>query len=97
MASVLTRGFADLLFGRVEVRQEGRVLAEQILDLGDAGTGPVLDPRLGEVVRNEVEAAIAHASMIGTRPAGSMGRTAHFRPASGLARSRRLSGPWPDS
>jgi hypothetical protein len=65
----------------LEEAQEGRVLGEEVLDLGDARPGPVLEPGLGEVVLDVMEAAFAHAGMIdmglGTRhgPFGSTCRT----------------------
>ena len=52
---------------RVDEAQEGCVLGEEILDLGDAGSGPVLEPGVGEVVLDAMEAAFAHGSMIDTR------------------------------
>ena len=57
------------------------MLGEEVLDLGDAGAGPVLEPGLGEVVLDAMEAAFAHARMIdmglGTRhgPFGSTWQT----------------------
>jgi Cyclic nucleotide-binding domain len=45
----------------LEEREEGCVLREELLDLGDTCTGPILEPRLGEVVLDSVEAAFAHA------------------------------------
>ena len=65
----------------LEEAQEGRVLGEEVLDLGDAGPGPVLEPGLGEVVLDAMEAAFAHGGMIdmglGTRhgPFGSTWRS----------------------
>ena len=44
------------------------MLGEEVLDLGDACPGPVLEPGLGEVVLDAMEAAFAHAGMIGTVP-----------------------------
>ena len=37
------------------------MLGEEVLDLGDAGAGPVLEPGVGEVVLDAMEAAFAHA------------------------------------
>ncbi len=59
------------------------MLGEQGLELTKSHTGPVLDPRLGKVVCDGVEAAI-HARMIGIRRSGYMGRTAHFSSRCGL-------------
>jgi hypothetical protein len=42
------------------------MLGEEILDLRDAGSGPVLEPGLGEVVLDAVKAAFAHVAMIDT-------------------------------
>src|SRR4051812_436934 len=53
-----------LAFLRVQEAQEGRMLGEKFLDLGDARSGPVLEPGLGEVVLDAMEAAFAHAEMI---------------------------------
>src|SRR5207248_8705848 len=41
-----------LLLVRLEEAQEGGVLAQQIFDLRHAGARPVLDPRLGQVIRD---------------------------------------------
>ena len=49
----------------LEEAQERGVLAEQILDLRDAGARPVLDPGLGQVVLDVMEAALVHPVMIG--------------------------------
>ena len=49
-----------LLVAGLEEGQEGRVLAQQILDLRDARTRPVLDPRLGQIVFDVVESALVH-------------------------------------
>ena len=57
----------------LEEAQEGRVLGEEVLDLGDAGPGPVLEPGLGEVVLDAMKAAFAHAGMIDTMPGGRHG------------------------
>jgi hypothetical protein len=40
--------------------QKVRVLGEISLELSDAGTDPVLEPGLGDVVLDAVEAALAH-------------------------------------
>src|SRR5581483_12146775 len=48
----------------LEEHEEGGVLGEEVLDLGDAGAGPVLDPGVGEVVLDAMEPAFAHAGMI---------------------------------
>lgn len=45
---------------RVEEAQECRVLGEEGLDLGDAGTCPVLEPGIAEVVLDLMKAAFAH-------------------------------------
>src|SRR4029079_6757767 len=47
-----------------EEAQKRRMLREVVLDLGDPGPGPVLEPGLGEVVLDAMEAAFAHAGMI---------------------------------
>src|ERR1044071_8713248 len=39
----------------LEKAQERRVLREEVLDFGDAGAGPVLQPALGEVVLDAME------------------------------------------
>jgi hypothetical protein len=49
----------------LEEAEEVGVLAEQILHLGEPSARPVLDPRVGEIVRDEVKAAFTHSSMIG--------------------------------
>src|SRR3954471_2438490 len=54
-----------LLVVGLEEAQERGVLAEQILDLRDAGSCPVLDPRLGQVILDVMEAALIHSVMIG--------------------------------
>jgi hypothetical protein len=41
---------------------EGRVLGQIGLDLGDARTGPILEPGLVEVVLDPMQAAFAHCS-----------------------------------
>ena len=70
-----------LLFLGFEEAEERRMLGEIVLDLGDARPGPVLEPGLGEVVLDAMEAAFAHAGMIdmgwGTRhgPFGSNWQT----------------------
>jgi hypothetical protein len=48
------------------------MLGEELLDLGDAGPGPVLDPGVGEIVLDAVKAAFTHAAMIDTA-----GRSGH--------------------
>ena len=50
--------------GGFEEAQERGVLAEQILDLDDAGARPVLDPGLGQVILDVVKAALGHWVMI---------------------------------
>jgi len=49
-SSQAARGPRRLLLDGVEETQEGGVLAEQILDLRDAGTRPILDPVYGKIV-----------------------------------------------
>src|SRR6266508_632135 len=44
----------------VEEAEEGCVLGEEGLDLGDAGAGPVLHPGLAEIVLDLVKAAFTH-------------------------------------
>src|SRR5438270_13666721 len=46
---------SGLGFLSFEEAQEGRMLGEVILDLGDARPGPVLEPGLGEVVLDAME------------------------------------------
>ena len=58
--------FLELL--GLEEAQKGRMLGEKFLDLGDAGTGPVLEPGVREVVLDAMEAAFAHGAMIDTEP-----------------------------
>jgi hypothetical protein len=41
---------------------EGRVLGQIGLELGDARTGPILEPGLVEVVLDPMQAAFAHCS-----------------------------------
>src|SRR5215216_4119345 len=68
-AGVYDAAGRDGLLGRldrVQVREEGRVLLEVRLEL----TEPVLEPALAELVLDAVEAPVAHAFMIGTRPDG---------------------------
>jgi diacylglycerol kinase family enzyme len=60
------------------------VLAEQLLDLRNAGASPVLDPRVRKVVLDVMKAAIAHMVMIDQEPLGSMGRAAHLERPHGL-------------
>ena len=79
------------------------MLAEQLLDLRDAGARPVLDPRLRKVVLDVMKATIVHTVMIDQEPLGSMGRAAHLERRDGLlivnpslgprAPRRRRSGP----
>ncbi len=45
---------------RVEKAQKRCVLGEEGFDLGDACAGPVLDPRLAEIVLDLVKAAFTH-------------------------------------
>jgi hypothetical protein len=56
------------------------MLLEIVLDRRNADPGPILDPRLREVVLDQMEhAASVHMSaMIGTAPAGVMSRSAHL-------------------
>jgi hypothetical protein len=56
------RGLGGLRRGlaRLEEGQEGRVLGQIGLDLRDACPDPVLEPGLGQVVRDAVEAPLAH-------------------------------------
>ena len=76
-----------LVLGGLQVPEESGVLGEQGLELGKADGGPVLDPGLGEVVLDGVQAAFAHlAKMIGFRPGGYMGRTAYLSCRPGLTR-----------
>src|SRR5579885_340023 len=66
----------------LEEAQELRVLAEEVLDLGDPCPGPVLDPGLGEVVLDAMAAAFAHAGMIDPNPDdgyGPIGSTCRAR------------------
>src|SRR2546423_15459874 len=58
---------------RLEEGQERRVLRQEMLDLGDAGACPVLDPGLGQIVRDVVETALAHDLMIDTGRGGRHG------------------------
>src|SRR4051794_27453730 len=46
---------------RLEETQKRRVLGEEGFDLGDACAGPVLDPRVAEIVLDVMKAAFAHA------------------------------------
>ena len=46
------------------------MLGEVFLDLGHTGSGPVLEPGVGEIVLDGVKAAFAHGGIIGTRPDG---------------------------
>ena len=50
-----------LLLG-LEKARESSVLGEKVLDLGHAGTRPVLEPGLGEVVLDAMKAAFAHGA-----------------------------------
>ena len=68
------------VFVRVEVAEEGCVLAEQYSRARSAHGGPVLDPGLGEIVLDVVQSAVAHAQMIGIAGPGTCGRTAHSGP-----------------
>src|ERR1044072_1331588 len=63
----------DSLF---EIAEDGRGLGQERFDLAQANCRPVLDPRLGKVVFDDMDAALAHLSlMIDTAPPGGMGRT----------------------
>jgi hypothetical protein len=44
------------------------VLGEQCLDLGHSGTGPVLEPRVGEVVLDPVQTALTHGRKYRHKP-----------------------------
>jgi hypothetical protein len=44
------------------------MLGEEVLDLGHAGTRPIFEPGLGEVVLDAMKAAFAHGGMIDTGP-----------------------------
>ena len=46
--------------GGLEEGEKRRVLAQQILDLRDTRARPVLDPRLGQVVLDVMEATLVH-------------------------------------
>src|SRR6476469_2296083 len=54
-------GTRRLLLDGFEEAQECRMLAEQILDLHDAGACPILDPRFAEVVLDVMKAAMVHS------------------------------------
>lgn len=55
------------------------MLLEVALHRLDAAAGPVLDPRVGEIVLDQVQrAAYVHGAMIGTGPDGRMSRSAHL-------------------
>src|ERR1700737_1117931 len=70
---------ASVFVGLEEAEERG-VLGQIRLDLGDPGARPVLDPRVGQIVRDVMEAALAHGKMIGQDlrerhgPNGSTGR-----------------------
>ena len=49
------------------------MLGEEVLDLLDAGSSPVLEPGLGEVVLDPVKAAFTHAGMIDLTRSGRHG------------------------
>jgi hypothetical protein len=53
---------------RFDEAQESRVLGEEVLDLGHARPGPILQPGLGEVVLDAMKAAFAHEAMIDIGP-----------------------------
>ena len=42
------------------------MLRKEVLDLGDTCAGPVLEPAVGEIVFDAMEAAFAHGGMIDT-------------------------------
>ena len=68
------------------------MLGKQRLELGKADGGPVLDPGLGEVVLDGMQAPFAHLTeMIGFRPGGYMGRTAYLSGRPGLTQCRDSS------
>jgi hypothetical protein len=50
----------------IQEAQEGCVLRKEVLDLGDTCAGPVLEPAVGEIVFDAMEAAFAHGEMIDT-------------------------------
>ena len=56
------------------------MLLEIVLDRRHADPGPVLDPRLGEVVLDQVQytATVHVGTMIGIGPKTVMSRSAHF-------------------
>ena len=65
------------------------MLGEEVLDLGDARTGPVFEPGLGEVVLDAMEAPFAHAGMIDPIPDiryGPIGSTSGARGPTGTMR-----------
>src|SRR5204863_1142162 len=62
----------------VEVRQEGEVLGEVLLDRRHAARNPLLDPRRGEVVLDPVKIALVHATIIDACDAAHMSRSAHL-------------------
>jgi hypothetical protein len=45
---------------RLEKGQEGGVLCEKRLDLRDTGAGPILDPRLAEIVLDAMQTTLTH-------------------------------------
>ncbi len=46
------------------------MLGEELLDLEDSGSSPVLEPGVGEIVFDRVKAAFAHGAIIGMRADG---------------------------
>jgi hypothetical protein len=80
-------GQSVLFVGSFEKAEKRCVLGEQDLHLRQADSGPVLDPGLGEVVFDGVEATLAHlVKMIDFWPGGYMGRTAYLSGRPGLTR-----------
>src|SRR6266571_5043672 len=53
-------GALRLRLSGLQEAEEGGVLGEQRLDLGDAGAGPVLEPGLAEIVLDLVQTSLAH-------------------------------------
>ena len=65
------------------------MLPEESRNLLEPCSSPVFDPGFRQVVGDVVEAAFAHATMIGVFRHGSMGRPAHSRGTAGLPRPER--------
>jgi hypothetical protein len=68
MALCLTSDLAG-----VQEAQESCVLGEEVLDLRDAGSGPVLEPGVGEIVLDAMKAAFTHGEIIDTVPGSRHG------------------------